>query len=578
MIVFAAAYIVITIFHEPWFDEAQAWQIAKCANLSDILFEIPHYEGHPPLWHLILAIPAKAGVPFEIGLKTIGLIISLASVYLILFKMPYPKWMRCLLPFSFFVFYQYGIIVRPYGLMLLILLMMALKFPERNTHPWKFIFLMILLCLTSAYGMVLAAGIAVCMVWELIREKGMKGFIRGLFRDSRTQALCVLLAAAVIIVVQILPRPDTWVTSANATNSFPLCLLCALLTFPAECTLTTSSWFSVDASLLQHVSISALELVAMCVIGVLIWALLICVSSKKLLKYLLIPYILFAFFAADVYFQVHHVGTVLLFLLFWFGILFVDNERFEIGRVLITKINASEKNRQILKKTAILICVICLAMPVYWLVRSTILELQVEYSFGRTASEYLVNHDLVGKQIMSDWWLNDSLDSKEGTMNNMFAMGNPTLIDAYFDHNLFYNFNNGKDDESYMQYRLISEEETQAAFERWKKEGAPDLTLGLPDFEAVFHGEVSQEEYSLIQLFEINYIWKGKTFSRKLPLYMRNDLLSEYNFMPITDGAFYYRTNGISITDEIREQFEEGVPMEEILKPYLDAMFGEESG
>ena len=53
-VVVSIAVIVGMSFHEPWFDEAQAWQIARSASLREILFEIPHYEGHPQLWHLIL--------------------------------------------------------------------------------------------------------------------------------------------------------------------------------------------------------------------------------------------------------------------------------------------------------------------------------------------------------------------------------------------------------------------------------------------------------------------------------------------------------------------------------------------
>jgi len=41
-------------FHEPWFDEVQAWMIARCATIKELLTVIPHYEGHPPLWHMIL--------------------------------------------------------------------------------------------------------------------------------------------------------------------------------------------------------------------------------------------------------------------------------------------------------------------------------------------------------------------------------------------------------------------------------------------------------------------------------------------------------------------------------------------
>ena len=54
-IVYAVGHLLMGLVHEPWYDEAVAWQIARSASVKDILFEIPHYEGHPPLWHLILA-------------------------------------------------------------------------------------------------------------------------------------------------------------------------------------------------------------------------------------------------------------------------------------------------------------------------------------------------------------------------------------------------------------------------------------------------------------------------------------------------------------------------------------------
>lgn len=138
LILFSVCYIFVTIFHEPWFDEAQAWQIAKCSSVKDILLVIPHYEGHPPLWHLILAIPAKMGIPFEIGLKSIGFIITITSIILILFVSPIPRIVKLLLPFNYFIFYQYGIVVRPYCLMLLLLLVIAIIFPVKKEHPFCF--------------------------------------------------------------------------------------------------------------------------------------------------------------------------------------------------------------------------------------------------------------------------------------------------------------------------------------------------------------------------------------------------------------------------------------------------------
>lgn len=52
LLIYCALHLALTVFHEPWYDEAEAWQIARCASIKDILFTIPHYEGHPPLWHL----------------------------------------------------------------------------------------------------------------------------------------------------------------------------------------------------------------------------------------------------------------------------------------------------------------------------------------------------------------------------------------------------------------------------------------------------------------------------------------------------------------------------------------------
>ena len=99
-------HFVISYFHEPWYDEAVSWQIAKCASVKDIIFTLPHYEGHPPLWHLILLPFAKLGCPYEFSLSLVSMIFAGASVMLIIWKSPFPRSIRLLLPFTYFFFYQ----------------------------------------------------------------------------------------------------------------------------------------------------------------------------------------------------------------------------------------------------------------------------------------------------------------------------------------------------------------------------------------------------------------------------------------------------------------------------------------
>lgn len=78
---YAVVVIVVMCFHEPWFDEAQSWLIARDCSWHDLLLVRPHYEGHPPLWWLLLAIPARLGVPYEWGIKSIQLVTAVFFVW-----------------------------------------------------------------------------------------------------------------------------------------------------------------------------------------------------------------------------------------------------------------------------------------------------------------------------------------------------------------------------------------------------------------------------------------------------------------------------------------------------------------
>ena len=104
------AYIVLKIivisFHEPWFDENQAWLIAKSASITDVITKIPHNEGHPPLWHLIIMPFAKAGLPMDLTLKILVSVFTTICIALILFKSPFKRIIRVAIPFTYFFFYH----------------------------------------------------------------------------------------------------------------------------------------------------------------------------------------------------------------------------------------------------------------------------------------------------------------------------------------------------------------------------------------------------------------------------------------------------------------------------------------
>lgn len=580
LILFAAAYVVISVFHEPWFDEAQAWQIAKCASLREILFQIPHYEGHPPLWHLILAIPAKLGVPFEIGLKTVGFLFSAASAALMLFRSRLPRLLRMTLPFTYFFFYQYGIVVRPYGMMLFFLMLLGMEIGNRNTNPWRVVLLLGALCLTSAYGILFAGGIAISFLWELWREKGVKRLMAELFRDGRTGSLLTLLLFALLLILEIFPAKNAYAMHIQGDTSLPVRLFCAFFTFPLDCFLSTSSWFGVEQVSMQAMSIPMPQLILGIVLGLILWMGMICVSSKRNLKFFIVPYSMYVVFAATVYFSTHHMGIVFLLVLFWAELNYRDEERFEIGRAVVSRIAKSKRDARMLHIAGFILLSACIVIPLYWASAASFLEIQVDYCFARNMAAFLKDSGLSKDPLIFCKWNYGGSTFAEANGNEDYIctdiIGTAVPLTAYFERNIVFNLNDGIPDDAYVHHRSVSYEESRETAEKWRSKGIPNVVIGYPDLEDVYESDVTAADYTCVYSRDAGFIWKDIHNSGIATVYVRNTLLDKYGLTAVDDTILRFWHEGITFTPEMREAFENGVPVEELLKPYLDAIFGEE--
>ncbi|MCM1478917.1 MAG: hypothetical protein NC085_04390, partial [Muribaculaceae bacterium] len=318
-VIFFLLYIIllsaVTCFHEPWFDEAQAWQIARCASLSDILFKIPHYEGHPPLWHLLLAPFAKTGMPYEFSLGLVNIAFSAAAVWVILFKTKLPDPLKLALPFTYFFFYQYGVISRPYSVMAFALMLCGIFYREKTQKPVRMVLSLALLCLSSAYGMAIAAGI--CVVW-LIEEWNGKNIFKFIKEFVPTRAFFCLLGLfvlAVLLLLMLMPYEDTQATSGGFTSKELLGnLFYTLFILPYDATIgafltadQVGIHYTFRLSQLVFVLISALIAVILCVWG----------KMHKRAKLLAVQFILIPLLFSFVRMSTHHIGLITVFMIFW---------------------------------------------------------------------------------------------------------------------------------------------------------------------------------------------------------------------------------------------------------------------
>ena len=133
--------------HEPWADEAQSWLISRDKSFWGI-FQETKYEGHPFVWFYIERIFIKIFSVFTDVTKLydwifiLPLISTSIGVYLLLFKSKFPLWIKLSVPFTFYIFYQYGVIARNHCLCFPMLAIIATFYQSRFKHPFIYMFLL----------------------------------------------------------------------------------------------------------------------------------------------------------------------------------------------------------------------------------------------------------------------------------------------------------------------------------------------------------------------------------------------------------------------------------------------------
>jgi len=212
-VLYCAATITGAVTHEPWWDEAQSWLVARDAPLTDLFAHVLRYEGHPPLWYLILAVPAKLGLPYW-WLKVIALLGGAASAFLLLFAFPrVPVYIRIVAPFTLFVAYQYTVVARSYVFVLPLLLLIARMYDRRREHPGRFAALLVLLSHVSVHGLAIACGLAALFAFDVWRGRVPRPEPRAMRKGA------VAFAVSTLVLIALLWPPSVPPSSAAHLHS-----------------------------------------------------------------------------------------------------------------------------------------------------------------------------------------------------------------------------------------------------------------------------------------------------------------------------------------------------------------------
>ena len=389
-----AAFVLYTIViaigalvHEPWWDEAQAWLIARDAPIADLYLRHVAYEGHPPLWHLLLAIPAKASLPYG-SLKVVAALAALLGVYLLLFRLTFvPLIIRLLVPFTFFIAYQYTVVARSYVLLPPILWGIALLYERRAERFGTFTLLLILLSNVSVHGLAIASGLALLFLIDVLRGKIP---ITQMKRSTFILCTIAFVLNAIVLIVILMPPSD--LQSKDALHS------------PLDLSRNVQLATVIFEHVLLDVTNRVKPPVAVTIASVLMLVLLFWAWRAGVFALLLLL-ALATFSVATVYYSPWHEGIFFLVLLF---AMFVG-----FGR--------GGARAKWPDRIAIGVLLLVLLRHAQWAANSLIYDFNTEWTGSKAAAHYIAEHHL--------------------DRTKLFAAGlRTTEVQPYFRSNIFANY------------------------------------------------------------------------------------------------------------------------------------------
>lgn len=532
LIIYLLGVCTVSFFHEPWFDEAQSWAIARSGTIKEILFEIPHYEGHPPLWHLILAPFAKLGAPYELSLAAVNIFFMTLAVAVLLFKSPFPKLIRCLLPFNFFLFYQYGVVSRPYCILVLAIFLAAACYKNRNEHPVKYLLCLALMCAVHSYGIIIAG--CLCIVWliEIFTEYKKSGKLADILKDRRCWLMFCLLIFAMLVMAAIVPDENVYLggkMSSETEKKFDFSCINILFCFVIFSDSIITSFFNYAG-----VPSEIASQIPVIVVSILLVALFVTITyrNKKLLTFLL-PYGVLSIFGSFVYISPHHIGVITAFVIFVLWII-VD----ESGKVLLpeymNKISAKigKKLKVIVKAIAFL----PLLIPIAWSCTSSYFDIRYPYWFDE-AADFIKEYHLDDYKIMGYWqqvlngeidddafWNVDEADYMWHDYPNL--QGISVALNPYFDKNIFCYFNIDKHDKTFQYYRANTQKEAEEEFSKWREQGEPDVVIEHCEITKAYP-DIDVDNYVAVKRIYFYKPYKFETYDQYITIYVTKDLFNK---------------------------------------------------
>ena len=389
LVLFIILSLCIGYYHEPWADEAQSWLIARDASVSEIIFRIARYEGTPVLWQLLLKLLIFLGLQYKY-FYVISVFFSAIGIWIIVYKLKIPNILKILLPFSYFILYEYTVKARSYSLLLPVLAAIAWIYENRQAHVILYNFLLGTLAIICLHGSIVSGVLYIFEIFEvintIIEDKKIKRYKKEII------SIILLSLLYIFIIFSVYPSSDVYVNIA-LTNISKIPIINIILQYMSR---------FLEVFILDYKYWRIMIFPAIIFTILLFFFVLRRNKNKKLFLSICLPVVLFIFL---IRLTTHHLGII--FYVFLFSTYLIKND--------IVQNN---------KKYLNILCTIMLIIHVIWSVKAIYAEVKYEYSAGNGVANYLQTYDY------------EELD--------IYATGYyATAILPYFENNIFDNDRGG---------------------------------------------------------------------------------------------------------------------------------------
>jgi hypothetical protein len=458
------AYVAVValgvVVHEPWWDEAQSWLLARDAPIGELLTHDLAYEGHPPLWYLILAIPARLHLPYR-SIDVVSALIGIVGVILLLRLRRVPIAARVLLPFTFYCAYQYTIVSRSYVLIPPLLFAVLAIYEARDRKVIPFALLLVGLSEVSLYGVALAGGLVLLFVIDLWRGR----------LHLTVPRWKVILAGALVmihtVVLAVLLRLPSDLSSRASVD----------LTFNIS-RMVQIAWSALTRNLIVKADEPSVVVVAFVMtIALALWLWRRGVITEFVVLFAsLLP-------IAGIYFSPWHEG-----IFFW-----------TMAFVLLLALSRPMPRHRI-DFAAYVVLMIALASHYSWTFRSLSYDVHENFTGSRDAARYIAEHGIDRTKVFG-------------------AGGRCVELQPYFSHNLFANYHAGR---SPAFWDFSTRNEWPGADPERMRTWMTAQFRARPDFFVISTGASSDAtyrwimkrnpDYRLLRVFRGALYWKDEVF------------------------------------------------------------------